>query len=59
MKVARSTRERIASIKEESLQAKKQLENLHIRLSEHSGTKRIASKLHQVIERLEEWQKAA
>lgn len=59
MKVSKSTRDRIATIKDEAEQAKRHLENLHIRLSEHSGTKRIASKLERVIEKLEEWRKVA
>ena len=59
MKVARSTRDRIATIKAEATQPKQHLNNLLIRLQEHAGTKRIARQLEQVIHKLEDWQKAA
>lgn len=56
MKVAASTRERIAHIKAEANTAKNHLMTLRARLEEHSGTKRITRQLEQVIGRLEEWQ---
>jgi len=59
MKVSRSTKDRIASIKEETFVIKRDLENMRIRLEEHPGTKRIANKLVRVIDKLEEWQQAA
>lgn len=59
MKVAKSTKERIAVIKDDALLKKHELENLYIRLSEHSGTKRIASKLERVIDQLDRWIKVA
>ena len=59
MKIARSTQQRIATIKAEASDSRRQLENLLIRLQEHAGTKRMAVKLKVVIEKLEEWQKAA
>lgn len=59
MKIARSTKERIESIKDDALEKKRELETLHARLAEHSGTKRIASKLERVIDQLEHWIRAA
>ena len=58
MKVSRSTKERIATIKEETFTIKRELENMRIRLEEHPGTKRIANKLVRVIDKLDEWQQA-
>lgn len=59
MKISRHTKDKVATVKEESMQVKRQLETMHIRLSEHPGTKRIASKLERVIHQLEQWQQAA
>ena len=59
MKVARSTKERIEVIKDDALAKKRELEGLHLRLAEHSGTKRIASKLGRVIDQLDRWIKVA
>lgn len=59
MRVAKSTKARIAIIKSEAVEVKQRLENLRARLEEHSGTKRIVKKLEVVIDKLEEWQKAA
>lgn len=59
MKVARDTRQRIENFKAEASEVRQRLQNIHIRLTEHAGTKRIARKLEDVIVRLEEWQKAA
>jgi len=59
MKIAKSTKQRIEVIKTEASECKSKLLNLHARLSEHSGTKRIASKLERVINLLDEWQKTA
>jgi len=59
VKVALSTKQRIEVIKCEASECKSKLLNLHARLAEHSGTKRIASKLERVISQLDEWQKAA
>ena len=56
MKVARSTKERIAHIKAEANEPKSRLINLLARLEEHSGNKRICRKLSRVICELEEWQ---
>jgi len=59
MKISRNTKEKLATVKEESMQVKRQLETMHIRLSEHPGTKRIANKLERVINQLEQWQQVA
>jgi hypothetical protein len=59
MKVARSTKERINHIKDDALAKKQDLQTLHARLSEHAGTKRIASKLERVIDQLDRWIKVA
>lgn len=59
MKVAKSTKERIAHIKAEANVAKLQLQTLLARLEEHSGTKRISKKLDRVIGQLEQWQQSA
>ena len=59
MKVARTTRDRIATIKAEASAPKQHLHNLVIRLREHAGTKRIARQLEAVINKLEDWQRAA
>lgn len=59
MKIARNTKQRIESIKDDALEKKRELETLHARLVEHTGTKRIASKLERVIDQLEHWIRAA
>ena len=59
MKVARSTKKVIAAVKADATAVKHALDIQVTRLSEHAGTKRIAFKLQQVIDRLDEWQKAA
>lgn len=59
MKIGANTKQRIESVKDEALEVKRQLEVLHARLNEHSGTKRISVKLRRVIEKLEEWRLAA
>ena len=59
MKVARSTRDRIATIKAEATQPKQHLNNLLIRLQEHAGTKRVAKKLERIVEQLDRWQQVA
>ncbi len=59
MKIARSTRIRINLIKDEAAEVKRQLEQLHARLNEHSGTKRISDKLYRVIEQLDHWRLSA
>ena len=59
MKIGRNTQQRIAAIKAEVSESRRQLETQLIRLQEHSGTKRIASKLKMVIDKLEDWQKVA
>lgn len=59
MKISRHTKEKLATVKEESMQVKRQLETMHVRLSEHPGTKRIANKLERVIHQLEQWQQVA
>ena len=56
MKVARSTKERIADIKAAASTPKSDLLRLLARLEEHSGTKRICRQLGQVIGKLETWQ---
>ena len=58
MKIAKSTKLRIAVIKTEATEARAKLENLLIRLEEHSGTKRTARKLALVIGKLDEWIKS-
>ena len=59
MKIGQNTRQRIDSVKDEALEVKRQLEVLHARLTEHPGTKRISAKLEQIIDKLDEWRKAA
>jgi len=55
MKIARSTKERIAQIKSEAAKNEAELGNLLARLEEHSGTKRICRPLKDVIDRLQAW----
>lgn len=55
MKVAKSTRQRIAEMKIEAAEARIKLESLRTRLDEHSGTKGMVKKLGDVISRLDEW----
>jgi hypothetical protein len=57
MKISRNTKARIQRIKEESQQVRAALENLHARLEEHPGTKRMAHKLRRSIDYLAEWQR--
>lgn len=59
MKVAKSTKARIVAIKQEAGEVKTKLDQLRARLEEHAGTKRMARKLETVINKLDEWQKAA
>jgi hypothetical protein len=59
MKIGRNTQERIDRVKDEALEVKRQLETLHARLAEHPGTKRISAKLERVIDKLEDWRRAA
>lgn len=59
MKVARSTKARICAIKQEAGEVKTRLDTLRARLEEHPGTKRITRKLEVVINKLDEWQRAA
>jgi len=59
MKIGKNTQQRIDAIKDEALEAKRHLETLHARLSEHPGTKRISAKLEKVIDRLEDWRRVA
>lgn len=59
MKIAKTTKAKIEAIKVDSMTAKQQLELCVTRLNEHSGTKRIATKLERVIDKLEDWLKAA
>lgn len=56
MKLARSTKERIAHIKNEASTPKNQLMRLLAQLEEHPGTKAICKSLGDVIGRLEHWQ---
>jgi hypothetical protein len=56
MKVAHTTKQRIAEIKCEANMPKDRLMNLLARLEEHSGTKRICRQLEVVIGKLEQWQ---
>lgn len=59
MKVASSTKKEIAAVKAEATAVKHALDIQVTRLSEHAGTKRIASKLERVASQLEEWLKVA
>ena len=56
MKIAKSTKERIAHIKNEASTPKSHLIQLLARLEEHAGTKAICKQLGDVIGRLEHWQ---
>jgi len=59
MKIARRTKQVIASVKADATEIKHNMELLVARLSEHPGTKRISSKLERVISQLDDWQKVA
>lgn len=56
MKLAKSTKERIAHIKNEASTSKSHLMNLLARLEEHAGTKAVCRQLNDVIGRLDHWQ---
>ncbi len=56
MKLAKSTKERIAHIKNEASTSKSHLMNLLARLEEHAGTKAVCKQLNDVIGRLDHWQ---
>jgi hypothetical protein len=56
MKIAKTTKERIAHIKAEANTPKQRLMELMARLEEHAGTKAICRGLGDVIGRLEAWQ---
>ena len=56
MKLAKSTKERIAHIKNEASTSKSHLLNLLARLEEHAGTKAVCKQLNDVIGRLDHWQ---
>ena len=55
VKIGRNTQERIELIKDEAGEVERKIDNLIARLSEHAGTKRMASKLERVKVRLHEW----
>jgi putative heme degradation protein len=57
MRIAKSTRERIAHVKNEASIPKTHLKQLLTRLEEHGGTKAICRQLEDVIARLESWQR--
>lgn len=59
MKIGQNTQRRIDAVKDEALEVRRKLETLHARLTEHPGTKRIASKLERVIDKLEDWRRVA
>ena len=59
MKIGKTTREKIESIKQDADEARRTLDNAIVRLNEHAGTKRIATKLDRVVDQLDKWLKSA
>jgi len=59
MRVSRSTKQKVADITADLNQARQQMYMAKVRLEEHSGTKRKADKLGKLIEKFEDWLRAA
>lgn len=59
MKIGKTTRDKIESIKQDADSARRTLENSIVRLNEHAGTKRMATKLDRVVDQLDKWLKSA
>ena len=59
MKIGFNTQKKIDLIKDEAAEIERKLENLLVRLSEHPGTKKKASKLERVKVQLEMWRRVA
>lgn len=57
MRVAASTKKRIAEAKAEATEARHKLELLLAALEEHPGTKQVTKPLRDVVSRLAAWQR--
>lgn len=57
MKIAKSTKERIAHIKTEVTPHRQALQVLIARLAEHSGTKAVVKGLQKAVDQLDTWQR--
>ena len=57
MKIGRTTKQRIDEIKIDLEKSRQELAMAVVRLEEHAGTKRIARRLKQIVDRLHEWQR--